>query len=171
VASPVSEILAGAVVLLARELAGYLARRRRAAEPPPLPPAAAAEDAPPVSRDLRDTGQRLRVSLPDLAPRVLVVDDLPSVRTGVARLLSGSLGLRVDGAATVEEAQRLRREHDYAVVVWDVLPGMPRRERWLLYSARVEAAEIAREIGADRVVDKGEPEALERAVRDLLGAG
>src|SRR3954449_9528827 len=60
-----------------------------------------------------------------LAERVLVVDDDPSVRRLIARVV-GAGGQPVETAANAAEARRLLASRDFAVVVADLaMPGEP----------------------------------------------
>jgi two-component system response regulator DevR len=104
--------------------------------------------------------------------RVLLVDDHPAVRTGLADLLDGEEGIELAGvAATAREllVEALRVTPDVTVVDYELgdgntdglslcrlLKGLPRPPRVLLYSAYADSrlADRALRAGADGVIGK-----------------
>jgi two-component system, NarL family, response regulator DevR len=104
--------------------------------------------------------------------RVLLVDDHPAVRTGLADLLDGEEGIELAGAAaTAREmlVEALRVSPDVTVVDYELgdgrtdglslcrmLKGLPRPPRVLIYSAYADSrlAGKALAAGADGVIGK-----------------
>lgn len=115
---------------------------------------------------------------------VLIVDDHPAVRAGLASLIEPAGGLRLVGAAPdAETAQVLATEHQPDIVLIDYhlpggnglslclrLDGMRPRPRLILYSAFADEllSVLAAVAGADALVPKSvDPELL----LDALGGG